>query len=610
MIHRLLLLAVAVAGLLALVVSPALAGTWTISPTAINESSNPVAMGQTSISTSGRFTDAPSSALPPGAYPGDNGNQDTYTFIAPDLDEGADAGVLYNMQDGTEFQTMTQDDVNGVQPDISAATCIMRDPTAWSDYSCAATFGDIGTPPSDPDPSNFAPYYNFRDNVTPPTGNEAASVTAAGQTCAAWLAPGQTATCTASQPTQSGFSPTDPNNYQALYFVSLGSAGVTMTATDPFMVQLQQQDPLHECVSLTPSSRDCVPSTSCTMSAWAQTCMLTTSGGANSVARMFPYNTDPQQIGHQVSDQITIAPAPGATESAWYGVAIYAQSVLNRGYVDGQSIFDIIVEALGASAQLLNTGLMTPMGWNPGPDIGNGEDGVSGDAVGVESSMSAGDTLASGQSLRRGPFTLTMKPSGNLVEEVAVNGHRIPVWSSRTSAPGARATLRRDANLVVHDRNGRARWSTGTHGPPPSRLELAADGRVVLRAKGRRPLFATPAISYPWKVRPGASSLARELSLAPGDHLQNGPSRLTMKTNGNLVLSRRGKTLWTTRTARHPGAYAHLRRGRLVVATPHGRVVWASGRDGGRGRRLALRANGALVLTGAGRTLWTAGGGR
>jgi hypothetical protein len=191
-----------------------------------------------------------------------------------------------------------------------------------------------------------------------------------------------------------------------------------------------------------------------------------------------------------------------------------------------------------------------------------------------------------------------------------MNGTRFPVWSSGTSAPGARATLRHDANLVIRDRSGRARWSTGTRGSPPARLELAGDGRVVVRAHGRKALFATPAIGYPMRAQPGASSLARELALAPGDQLQNGPSRLTMRTNGNLVLSRRGKVLWATRTIGHPGAYAHLHHGRLVVATPQGRAVWASGRDGGRARRLTLRPNGGLVLTGAGRTLWTARGGR
>jgi hypothetical protein len=607
MIRRLSLVAVAVAGLLAFVASPALAGTWTISPTAINESSNPVALGQTSISTSGRFTDTPTGPLPPGDDPGDNGNQDTYTFIAPDLDEGADAGVLYNMEDGTEFQTMTQDDVNGIDPGNAAATCILRDPTGpWTNYSCAATYGDIGTPPSNPDQSSFGPYYNFRDNASPPSGNVAASVAAAGQTCQAWLDPGQTVTCTASQPTQSGFSPTDPNNYQTLYFVSLGPSPLTMTTTDPFMAQLAQNNP-GDCVVLVYESNSCEASTNCTMSAWSQTCTLTTSGGANSIARMAPAYNEPQ-IGQQVSDQITLT--AGGTEPAWYGVTIYAQSVLGRRYVNGVSIYDIIIEAIGASAAILDSGEMGPITWNPGPDIGNGESGSSGDAVGVASSLSPGDTLAPGRALQRGPYTLTMKPSGNLVEEVAMNGTRFPVWSSGTSAPGARATLRRDANLVIRDHSGRPRWSTGTHGSPPARLELAGDGRVVVRAHGRKALFATPAIGYPMRVKPGASALARELALAPGDQLQNGPSRLTMRTNGNLVLSRRGKVLWTTRTVGHPGAYAHLHHGRLVVATPQGRVVWASGRDGGRGRRLTLRPNGGLVLTGTGRTLWTAGGGR
>ncbi|HEY4279773.1 MAG TPA: hypothetical protein VGM91_16220 [Conexibacter sp.] len=608
--RKLSLLPVVVAALLALAAAPALAGTWTVSPTVINESSNTVALGQTSIDTTGRFTTQPPATLPPGDYPGDNGNQGTFTYIAPDLDEGADAGAVYNMHDGSEYTLYTQDDVDGIQvPDNPAGTCVLADPTGPTpDTSCAATYPNLGTPPTAPDPSQFSLYYNFRDDASPPTANEGASVTAAGQVCQAWLAPGQSATCTASAPTQNGFSPTDPSNYQALYFISQGNAPVTITDTDPFMATQQQNDPnSHNCVSMTPQALNCTPSTSCTMSAWSQTCMLQTSGGANSVAVLYP--DESPQIGQQVSDQITIAPAAGATQSAWYGVKVYAQSAISRNYVYGVTIFDAIANALEAFGQLLFNGGSGPsFNWNPGSDIGNGEDS-DGDAVDVvqtASTLRPGATLAPGRSLRRGPFTLTMQPSGSLVEQVAENGHRFPVWSSRTQARGAHATLRRDANLVIRDQAGRARWSTRTHGAPPARLELANDGRVLVHARGRKPLFSTHAVSYPLAVRPGSSALVRELMLAPGDHLQNGRSRLTMKTNGNLVLSRARRVLWTSRTAGHLGAYAHLHHGRLVIATPQTRVVWASGKDRGRAARLTLRRSGALMLTSAQRTLWGA----
>ena len=240
------------------------------------------------------------------------------------------------------------------------------------------------------------------------------------------------------------------------------------------------------------------------------------------------------------------------------------------------------------------------MYWDPAAD----------DAITHRSaSLTPGASLRSGQVLSRGGFRLTMRRSGDLVEDVAVNGDRFPVWSSGTRSAGARATLGRGGNLVIRGRDGRADWSTKTDGGPAARFELDKDGRLVLRSTTNRVLFHTTAISYPLPARSGSGRLAPGLGLTPGDELRRGSVHLIMQDDGNLVLARAGRMLWSTHTRGHAGAFARLRAdGELLVSTPHHRVLWSSHTASRRVACLSVRANGTLVMIGLRhRVIWHIG---
>ena len=244
---RVLIVVAVVAAVGAVVAAPAIGGTWYITPTLINETTDPIALAQFGVND-GDFQIHPSQFLNPGRKPNDNGNTTQYEFDAPHLDEGADGMVDYDTADGSQFNMMVQDDVNGLSlPINSSPTCIDPKPTGpLPKYSCAATFGGNGPYPENPSPSPFSPYFNLRDNYTDPpapAGARSAQVTAVGQTCDDELSNGQSLTCTASQPTMSGFSPTDPDNYQTLLFVDRGDTPVTVTDTDTFMLSLLAQNP-------------------------------------------------------------------------------------------------------------------------------------------------------------------------------------------------------------------------------------------------------------------------------------------------------------------------------------------------------------------------------
>lgn len=82
-----------------------------------------------------------------------------------------------------------------------------------------------------------------------------------------------------------------------------------------------------------------------------------------------------------------------------------------------------------------------------------------------------------------------------------------------------------------------------------------------------------------------------------------------MQTDGDLVLTHRGKVRWRARTAGHPGAYLRLRPdGAAAVYSLHHDVLWSSRTGGHRGSRLQLRAaDGRLSLLSKRRTaIWSA----
>jgi hypothetical protein len=583
---------------------PAGAATWNISPTTVNETSQPIEVQQLAIDD-GNWLQQPQQSLPGGIDAGDNGNQDTYRFDAPKLDEGADAVVTYAMPDTTEYQAFTQDDVNGGATDeLASPTCVDPDPTGpLPAYSCAATFGgQPGTWPWDPSNSTFdTAFHNLRENSSDaPSGYRAASVIAAGQSCNAEMAPGDTVTCTADQPTMDGFSPVDPNNYMILQFINRGAQPTTVTVTNTWATQMLQQYPDGLLYAASTNQNDTLPSVSCTMQVWGDTCALQTWGGANSNAyfatsdKVFHGDWIPQ-VGNANSDTITIAPASGAaSDDEWYGVRVYTQSEIGHSVQDGQSLEDLILAMADSYGETVGTPFLTSRNF---PGNGNGNNSV----------LVAGAALAPGAQLRQGLYRLTMRKDGNLVQDVRVNGLHVPVWQSRTHAPGARLLLDGGGRLAVVARGGRRLWlAAGRGAGAGAALKLHGDGRIVLRTRGGRARFATPTVGYPLPADPGASTLRRGIALQPGGELKAGGSRLRMRTDGNLAFYRGGRLRWSTRTKGNPGSYAHLRQdGRLVVATAHGRVLWSSR---GASHRVAVRRDGGLALYGRrNRVVWAVG---
>ncbi|MFD0350449.1 hypothetical protein ACFQ0M_39355 [Kitasatospora aburaviensis] len=100
--------------------------------------------------------------------------------------------------------------------------------------------------------------------------------------------------------------------------------------------------------------------------------------------------------------------------------------------------------------------------------------------------------------------------------------------------------------------------------------------------------------------------------IASGTSVLSRSVRLAVQADGNLVLTALvgGKTLWSSGTAGHPGAYASvLADGSLVVLDAAGKTtLWTSGSGGHTGGYLKVQGDGRIVMyDGANAELWSAG---
>jgi hypothetical protein len=229
----------------------------------------------------------------------------------------------------------------------------------------------------------------------------------------------------------------------------------------------------------------------------------------------------------------------------------------------------------------------------------------SGDVVGT---LRPGLTLNAGQAAKVGPFQLAMRADGQLAQYLPQSRNLYRVFGAGSAAvPGSSAHVARDGSVSVRSPRGRTLWSSR------SRDGRKAIGNLVLFSGAHRrlwvgngPLAGRPVAAA---VRRGAITLRAGDGIPAGGHIRAGTSRLTMQTDGDLVLTHRGKVRWRARTAGHPGAYLRMRPdGAAAVQSLHHHVLWSSRPRGARGSRLQLRAaDGRLTLRSArGTTVWSA----
>ncbi|MFI6413424.1 FG-GAP-like repeat-containing protein [Streptomyces sp. NPDC050585] len=103
------------------------------------------------------------------------------------------------------------------------------------------------------------------------------------------------------------------------------------------------------------------------------------------------------------------------------------------------------------------------------------------------------------------------------------------------------------------------------------------------------------------------SSLAAGAVLRAGDTLVSASARLTLRADGDLVVtSRAGGVLWRSGTAGHPGATALFGAdGNLVVRDAAGTALWASGTAAAGGTLVVQDRGNVVIRDTAGATVWS-----
>lgn len=134
----------------------------------------------------------------------------------------------------------------------------------------------------------------------------------------------------------------------------------------------------------------------------------------------------------------------------------------------------------------------------------------------------------------------------------------------------------RHGNLVLRTNHGRVLWTSGTAGSGShNRLVLTRTGNVVMYTRANRVVWASHttslALASGERLRSGTSMKLQPL-LGAKPHLVR---RLTMQTDGNLVLRCGRQVTWSTHTSVH-GSYLSMEDGSLVVRGPHGKWLWGS----------------------------------
>lgn len=175
------------------------------------------------------------------------------------------------------------------------------------------------------------------------------------------------------------------------------------------------------------------------------------------------------------------------------------------------------------------------------------------------------------------------------------------IWSAGEGGynirTGCHLSLQPDGNLVLYTARGKALWSAGTqHTGSDNRLVLRETGNLVLSTKAGRSV---------WSSKYGRKQLAPGQSLLRGQSLQtdalnvlSDKTRLVLTTTGNLVLTDDGHQRWSSHTAGRGGTRLTMQtNGNLVLRRANGTSVWSSRTAGhGSGNHLLIRPGRAVIL--------------
>jgi hypothetical protein len=220
-------------------------------------------------------------------------------------------------------------------------------------------------------------------------------------------------------------------------------------------------------------------------------------------------------------------------------------------------------------------------------------------STGNTTALTTGSTLLSSD----GYTSLTLDIGGYLT----LRNDFQSVWTPNVSAGvGGRLVLQTDGNLVLYTKGDQPVWNSATSGKGTSMLYIQEDGNMALdNSSGATWASATAQpIGHNNYVQsaltPGSIMYARQSAQTADRKL-----KLTMQSDGNLVLYSPDKPLWATNTVGSGATtFAVQTDGNLVLYTKDNKPVWSSRTNGSMPSQLAVQTDGNLVLYGFSGPLW------
>lgn len=215
--------------------------------------------------------------------------------------------------------------------------------------------------------------------------------------------------------------------------------------------------------------------------------------------------------------------------------------------------------------------------------------------------LKPGQLLKSGNYVRsaNGYYRLLMQADGNLVEYVKSGTKWVAKWSTQTHGNnGAYAAMQKDGNFVVY-KGTKAVWSTRVQNYKIKGLALQNDSNLVTYSTTNKPLWhrwitiSTPNANA--KIYKGYSVVSA-----------NRVFKLIMQGDGNLVLYKGTKALWSSKSL-VKDSYAVMQSDGNLVVYRKTTATWHSKTGGNPGAFLSVQNDGNVVIYKGRTPIWSTG---
>jgi hypothetical protein len=204
-------------------------------------------------------------------------------------------------------------------------------------------------------------------------------------------------------------------------------------------------------------------------------------------------------------------------------------------------------------------------------------------------------TLTPGQTLYspNREYYLVLQGDGNLVE---YNATGTPLWASGTNGQTVtKLTMQSNGDLLLFD-GAKVIWSSGTSGYSNACLSVENNGTIVIYS-GSTLIWG----AYPTLLPNG--------SLLPGQTLSspNAAFYVVLQGDGNLVeYTSTGTPLWDSRTGGHTVTKMTMESNGALVLLDGATVVWSTGTYKYPGAHLSIQNNGTLMIYWGSTSIWAA----